>query len=104
MARHGTSFDAAGSTGESKGSAVQSRNYSGSAEIAMVPQNYVKLTGAQATQMVRLVEALEEHETCSTCTPTSTLMNRRFRRCRSELINVRGFFAAGLHLGHGRFS
>jgi YebC/PmpR family DNA-binding regulatory protein len=33
-----------------------------SAEIGMVPQNYVKLTGAQATQMVRLVEALEEHD------------------------------------------
>ena len=33
-----------------------------SAEIAMVPQNYVKLTGPQATQMVRLVEALEEHD------------------------------------------
>jgi transcriptional/translational regulatory protein YebC/TACO1 len=33
-----------------------------SAEIAMVPQNYIKLTGAQATQMVRLVEALEEHD------------------------------------------
>src|SRR5229473_2391510 len=33
-----------------------------SAEIGMVPQNYIKLTGAQATQMVRLVEALEEHD------------------------------------------
>jgi YebC/PmpR family DNA-binding regulatory protein len=33
-----------------------------SAEVGMVPQNYVKLTGAQATQMVRLVEALEEHD------------------------------------------
>jgi len=33
-----------------------------SADIAMVPQNYVKLTGSQATQMVRLVEALEEHD------------------------------------------
>ncbi|HEY2461016.1 MAG TPA: YebC/PmpR family DNA-binding transcriptional regulator [Candidatus Acidoferrum sp.] len=33
-----------------------------SAEVAMVPQNYVKLTGSQATQMVRLVEALEEHD------------------------------------------
>jgi YebC/PmpR family DNA-binding regulatory protein len=33
-----------------------------SAEIAMVPQNYIKLTGAQAVQMVRLVEALEEHD------------------------------------------
>jgi transcriptional/translational regulatory protein YebC/TACO1 len=28
----------------------------------MVPQNYIKLTGAQATQMVRLIEALEEHD------------------------------------------
>jgi transcriptional/translational regulatory protein YebC/TACO1 len=33
-----------------------------SAEISMVPQNYVKLTGPQATQMVRLIEALEEHD------------------------------------------
>src|SRR3984957_11116160 len=33
-----------------------------SAEVGMVPQNYVKLMGAQATQMVRLVEALEEHD------------------------------------------
>jgi len=28
----------------------------------MVPQNYIKLTGAQAQQMLRLVEALEEHD------------------------------------------
>jgi len=33
-----------------------------SAEISMVPQNYIKLTGAQAQQMLRLVEALEEHD------------------------------------------
>jgi YebC/PmpR family DNA-binding regulatory protein len=33
-----------------------------SAEMSMVPQNYIKLTGAEATQMVRLVEALEEHD------------------------------------------
>lgn len=33
-----------------------------SAEIAWVPQNYVKLTGSQAQQMLRLVEALEEHD------------------------------------------
>ena len=33
-----------------------------SAELGMVPQNYVKLTGQQATQMLRLVEALEEHD------------------------------------------
>jgi YebC/PmpR family DNA-binding regulatory protein len=33
-----------------------------SAEIAMLPQNYVKLEGKEASQMVRLMEALEEHE------------------------------------------
>ena len=33
-----------------------------SAQIAMVPQNYVKLTGAPAQQMLKLVEALEEHD------------------------------------------
>ena len=32
------------------------------AEIAMVPQNYIKLEGQQATTMIRLVEALEEHD------------------------------------------
>ena len=33
-----------------------------SAELSMVPQNYIKLTGQQAAQMLRLVEALEEHD------------------------------------------
>src|SRR5215471_11262445 len=33
-----------------------------SAEIGMVPQNYIKLTGYQAQQMLKLVEALEEHD------------------------------------------
>jgi YebC/PmpR family DNA-binding regulatory protein len=33
-----------------------------SAALGMVPQNYVKLTGVQAQQMLRLVEALEEHD------------------------------------------
>jgi YebC/PmpR family DNA-binding regulatory protein len=33
-----------------------------SAEIGWVPQNYIKLTGTQAGQMLRLVEALEEHD------------------------------------------
>jgi len=33
-----------------------------SAEIAWVPQNYIKLTGSQAQQMLKLVEALEEHD------------------------------------------
>jgi YebC/PmpR family DNA-binding regulatory protein len=33
-----------------------------SAEVGMVPQNYIKLTGSQAQQMLKLVEALEEHD------------------------------------------
>ena len=33
-----------------------------SAEVGWVPQNYVKLTGTQAGQMVRMIEALEEHD------------------------------------------
>ncbi|HVM75426.1 MAG TPA: YebC/PmpR family DNA-binding transcriptional regulator [Candidatus Saccharimonadales bacterium] len=33
-----------------------------SAELGMVPQNTIKLTGQQASQMLRLVEALEEHD------------------------------------------
>jgi len=32
------------------------------AEIAWVPQNYIKLTGSAAQQMLRLVEGLEEHD------------------------------------------
>ncbi len=32
------------------------------AELAMLPQNYVKLTGAAAHQMLKLVEALEDHD------------------------------------------
>jgi YebC/PmpR family DNA-binding regulatory protein len=33
-----------------------------SAQVAMLPQNYVKLEGKEASQMVRLMEALEDHE------------------------------------------
>ena len=33
-----------------------------SASVAMLPQNYIKLEGSQATTMIRLVEALEEHD------------------------------------------
>jgi YebC/PmpR family DNA-binding regulatory protein len=33
-----------------------------SAEVGWVPQNYIKLTGSQAQQMVRLIELLEEHD------------------------------------------
>ena len=32
-----------------------------SSSVAMVPQNYIKLEGQQATQMIRLLEALEDH-------------------------------------------
>ena len=33
-----------------------------SAEVAWVPQNYVKLAGAQAAQMLRMVESMEDHD------------------------------------------
>jgi len=33
-----------------------------SAEVAWLPQNYVKLSGSQAQQMLRMVETLEEHD------------------------------------------
>jgi YebC/PmpR family DNA-binding regulatory protein len=33
-----------------------------SAEVAMLPQNYVKLEGKSAQQMLKLLEALEEHD------------------------------------------
>ena len=33
-----------------------------SAQIAMLPQNYVKLEGKDANQMVKLMEALDDHE------------------------------------------
>jgi YebC/PmpR family DNA-binding regulatory protein len=33
-----------------------------SAEIAMVPQNYVKLTGTEARQMLKLYEAVDDHD------------------------------------------
>jgi YebC/PmpR family DNA-binding regulatory protein len=33
-----------------------------SAAVAMVPQNYVKLQGKDASQMVRLMEALDDHD------------------------------------------
>ena len=32
------------------------------AEVSMIPQTYVKLTGKQADQMLRLVDELEDHE------------------------------------------
>jgi transcriptional/translational regulatory protein YebC/TACO1 len=33
-----------------------------SAEIGMVPNSYIKLTGPHAAQMIRLLEALEEQD------------------------------------------
>jgi transcriptional/translational regulatory protein YebC/TACO1 len=32
------------------------------AEISMLPQNYLKLEGKQAQQMVRLMDALDDHD------------------------------------------
>ncbi len=33
-----------------------------SAEVAMIPQNYVKLTGKEAQQMLKLMEVLEDQD------------------------------------------
>ena len=33
-----------------------------SSSVAMIPQNYIKLEGQQAATMIRLVEALEDHD------------------------------------------
>ena len=33
-----------------------------SSSVSFIPQNYIKLEGQQATQMIRLVEAFEEHD------------------------------------------
>ncbi|HEY1271343.1 MAG TPA: YebC/PmpR family DNA-binding transcriptional regulator [Terriglobales bacterium] len=33
-----------------------------SASVAMIPQNYIKLEGSNATTMIRLIEALEDHD------------------------------------------
>ncbi len=33
-----------------------------SAEVAMIPQNYVKLTGKEAQQMLKLMDGLEDHD------------------------------------------
>src|SRR6266496_3612904 len=33
-----------------------------SASVALIPQNYIKLEGQQASTMIRLMEALEEHD------------------------------------------
>jgi YebC/PmpR family DNA-binding regulatory protein len=32
------------------------------AEVSLIPQNYIKLEGAQANQMIRLLEAIEDHD------------------------------------------
>ena len=33
-----------------------------SAEVAMIPQNYIKLQGKDAQQMLKLMEALDDHD------------------------------------------
>ena len=32
------------------------------AQVAMIPQNYVKLEGSEASRMLKLMEALEDHD------------------------------------------
>src|SRR5258708_13077479 len=33
-----------------------------SSSVTMIPQNYIKLEGSQASTMIRLIEAFEEHD------------------------------------------
>ena len=43
--------------------AVKKANYPvATSEVAMLPQNYIKLEGQQAATMIRLIEALEDHD------------------------------------------
>ena len=32
------------------------------AEVSMIPQNYIKLEGSDATQMLKLYEAIDDHD------------------------------------------
>ena len=32
------------------------------AQVAMIPQNYVKLEGSEASRMIKLMDALEDHD------------------------------------------
>jgi YebC/PmpR family DNA-binding regulatory protein len=50
------------STFEAVRDAVKKIAEPASAEVAMLPQNYVKLEGKTAQQMVRLMEALDDHD------------------------------------------
>ena len=50
------------STFEAVREAVKKIAEPASAEVAMLPQNYVKLEGKTAQQMVRLMEALDDHD------------------------------------------
>lgn len=44
-------------------SALEEKTFAiASAEVGMIPQNYVSLDGKKAGQMIRLMESLEEHE------------------------------------------
>jgi len=51
-----------------------------SAEVGMVPQNYVKLTGAQATRWFAWLRRWKSTTTCSTFTLTSISTNLKFKR------------------------
>jgi len=43
--------------------AVKKANYPvATSEVAMLPQNYIRLEGQQVAQMIRLMEALEDQD------------------------------------------
>jgi YebC/PmpR family DNA-binding regulatory protein len=75
------------------------------AEIAMVPTDYIKLEGKAAQQMLKLVDALEEHDDTKTSGRTSISRNRKSRlRWRESLRDRSRIRAHGLRLHRHRRS
>ena len=54
------------------------------AEVSMVPQNYVKLTGKQADQMLRLMDELEDHEDVSHVYANFDIEESELKRSRRQ--------------------
>src|SRR6267154_208696 len=81
------------------------------AEVEMVPQNYIKLEGSQANQMVKLMEALEDHDdvigfiasTIETLRDDVAKMSEQMAT-REDLARLEGRFTEKLARLEGRFT
>ena len=60
------------------------------AEVAFVPQNYVKLSGAQAQQMMRMVETLEDHDDVQHVYANFDIDEKEDRKARRRIGRTRG--------------